>query len=338
MPDPVLDHDRDFSELRSDQRPAPPRNGGGGTAVVATVLVVALVGAGYAWWRWQASNAPAEQATSAAPPEAAAPASAPVAAASEPAGPQNLIDPLAPAEAATLPDLAESDAAVAQALTELLGQPSVGSFLQLDGFVRRAVATVDNLPRAQAPSRMWPVQLAPRRFSVEGVPGTHGQLAIAGGNAGRYSAFVAFAEAIPVDQAVALYARLYPLFQQAYEELGYPGKYFNDRLVAVLDHLLKTPEPTGPLLVELTEVKGEVTSTRPWVRYEFVDPQLQGLSSGQKMLVRMGPENEKRLKARLAEFRKRVATGVGPKAVGKGAQAKPQQAAAAKPAPAAKVQ
>lgn len=317
MPDPVLDPDRDFSELRSDHRPAPPRSTGGAAGWVAGVLVVALVGAGYAWWQWQAkNNAVAEPPVAAAPPEAAA--SAPVAAASEPTGPQNLIDPLAPADAAQLPELAESDAAVAQALTELLGQPSVGSFLQLDGFVRRVVATVDNLPRAQAPSRMWPVQLAPRRFSVEGVPGTHGQLAIAGGNAGRYGAFVAFAEAIPVDQAVAVYARLYPLFQQAYEELGYPNKYFNDRMVAVLDHLLKTPEPTGPLLVELTEVKGEVTSTRPWVRYEFVDPQLQGLSSGQKMLVRMGPENEKRLKARLAEFRKRVATGVVPKAAGKG--------------------
>lgn len=318
MPDPVLDPDRDFSELRSDHHPVPARSASrSSTGWIAALSVVAVLGAGYAWWRWQAnSGTPAEPPASTAPPEAAA--SAPVAAASEPTGPQNLIDLLAPADAAQLPELAESDAAVAQALTELLGQPSVGSFLQLDGFVRRAVATVDNLPRAQAPSRMWPVQLAPRRFSVEGVPGTHGQLAIAGGNAGRYSAFVAFAEAIPVDQAVALYARLYPLFQQAYEELGYPGKYFNDRLVAVLDHLLKTPEPTGPLLVELTEVKGEVTSTRPWVRYEFVDPQLQGLSSGQKMLVRMGPDNEKRLKARLAEFRKRVATGVGPKAAGKG--------------------
>ena len=261
MPDPVLDPDRDFSELRSDHHPTPPRSTGGAAGWVAGVLVVALVGAGYAWWQWQAkNNAVAEPPVAAAPPEAAA--SAPVAAASEPTGPQNLIDPLAPADAAQLPELAESDAAVAQALTELLGQPSVGSFLQLDGFVRRVVATVDNLPRAQAPSRMWPVQLAPRRFSVEGVPGTHGQLAIADGNAGRYSAFVAFAEAIPIDQAVAVYARLYPLFQQAYEELGYPGKYFNDRLVAVLDHLLQTPEPTGPLLVQLTEVKGEVPSTR----------------------------------------------------------------------------
>ena len=39
-----------------------------------------------------------------------------------------------------------------------------------------------------------------------------------------------------------VYERLYPLFQQAYEDLGYPGKYFNDRLVEVIDHLLQTPE------------------------------------------------------------------------------------------------
>lgn len=35
-------------------------------------------------------------------------------------------------------------------------------------------------------------------------------------------------------KAVALYCSPYPLFQQAYEVLGFPGKYFNDRLVAKL--------------------------------------------------------------------------------------------------------
>ena len=61
--------------------------------------------------------------------------------------------------------------------------------------------------------------------------------------------------------------------------------------------------------MHLVEVKGEHASRQPWVRYEFVDPQLQALSSGQKMLVRMGPENARRLKAVLAELRRRVATG-----------------------------
>ena len=107
---------------------------------------------------------------------------------------------------------------------------------------------------------------------------------------------------------MALYARLYPLFQQAYEELGYPKRYFNDRLVAVLDHLLQAPEPQGPLRVKLTPVNTEVTNLRPWVRYEYVDPALESLSSGQKIMVRMGPANELRAKALIRDLRKRVAT------------------------------
>ena len=189
----------------------------------------------------------------------------------------------------------------------------MASFLQLDGFVRRAVATVDNLAQPYAPARLWPVQPAPGRFEVAGAADAPTQT-IAPANAARYHAFVAFAESVPLDAAVKLYARLYPLFQTAYEELGYPGRYFNNRLVAVLDQLLATPVPTGPVAVQLTQVKGEVPSTRPWVRYEYADPALQALSSGQKMLVRMGPDNARRLKAVMSELRRRVATGAVAKA------------------------
>ena len=152
------------------------------------------------------------------------------------------------------------------------------------------------------------IEPAPGRFEVAGAADAPTQT-IAPANAARYHAFVAFAESVPLDAAVKLYARLYPLFQTAYEELGYPGRYFNNRLVAVLDHLLATPVPAGPVAVQLTQVKGDVPSTRPWVRYEYADPTLQALSSGQKMLVRMGPDNARRLKAVMTELRRRVATG-----------------------------
>ncbi|MNT94879.1 hypothetical protein D3C72_2366490 [compost metagenome] len=44
------------------------------------------------------------------------------------------------------------------------------------------------------------------------------------------------------------------------------------------------------------------------MRYEFVDPALESLSSGQKILVRMGPANEVRAKALIRDLRKRLAT------------------------------
>jgi hypothetical protein len=130
---------------------------------------------------------------------------------------------------------------------------------------------------------------------------------MAADNPQRYRAFVAAVEKVDTAQAVALYRRFYPSFQAAYEELGYPGRHFNDRLVDVIDHLLQTPEPAKPPTLRLTEVKGPIASARPWVRYEFEDPALEALSSGQKMLLRMAPDARQRLKGKLAELRRAVA-------------------------------
>ena len=283
----------------------PPRESSRWGLVV--VVLVLLVGAGGAWWWWQAQGPVAPPAplpaVASAPPVEAAPPALP---ASEPAsGPLNPIEVVASPEGA-LPGLAGSDDHVARALSELLGSRDVAALLQMDGLVRRVVATVDNLGREHAPARLWPVNPTPERFAVE-EEGT--VQTIASGNAARYGAMVRWIESVDMERAVALYARLYPLFQQAYEELGYPGRYFNDRLVAVIDHLLQAPEPASPVAVRLTEVKGDVPSTRPWVRYEFADPQLQSLSSGQKIMVRVGLENERRLKVRLKVLHGLVAKG-----------------------------
>ena len=272
------------------------------TWTVAAVLACAAA-AGAAWWFWL--RPAAEQPAPAAPPAAtsapAEPAAPPM---TEASGPQNLVEGLAQPDAA-LPPLAQSDARVAALLGELLGVERVARFLVTDNFVRRVVATVDNLARAQAPAGMWPVQPTPERFSVEGPEDAQ---TVAASNFARYGAAISFAEAVPLDAAVALYARLYPLFQRAYEEVGYPGRYFNDRLVAVLGHLLLAPETTGPLRVKLLPVNTEVANLRPWVRYEFADPALQGLSSGQKVLVRMGPANQARAKVLIRALRRRLAT------------------------------
>ena len=97
---------------------------------------------------------------------------------------------------------------------------------------------------------------------------------------------------MPIAPLVAVYIRFYPLFQEQYEKLGYPDKYFNDRLVQVIDHLLATPEVKGPVLL-----------TQTTVLYQFTDPELEKLSAGQKILVRMGGENAALVKTKLTEIR-----------------------------------
>jgi hypothetical protein len=93
-------------------------------------------------------------------------------------------------------------------------------------------------------------------------------------------------------KVVAWYVHYYPLFQEAYRELGYPDGYFNDRLVAVIDHLLATPDLPQP--PALTQAK---------VLYEYADPALESRSAGQKLLLRSGPDNEAAIKAKLREIR-----------------------------------
>jgi hypothetical protein len=93
-------------------------------------------------------------------------------------------------------------------------------------------------------------------------------------------------------QLTTFYFRYYPLFQQAYEDLGYPNAYFNDRVVEVIDHLLATPD-----------VKGPITLVQPKVFYEFADQKLENRSAGQKLMIRIGPQNAAALKKKLRDIR-----------------------------------
>jgi hypothetical protein len=259
-------------------------------------VLLAMAGAivaGLTWWRM--GLMPHAQGPQVFAPEPALQADAPA------QSPQAAIEyPLG-----DLPQTEElTGPALRRALANLLGGNAALSFLQLDEFPRRLVATVDNLGRAHAPAQLWPVDPAPDRFTVEAVGDAP---VIAADNAGRYTPFVLLAEAVDARRAVDLYVRLYPLLQKAYEELGFPSRYFNDRVMAVIDLLLSTPETEMPLKLRLTEVKGPIASLRPWVRYEFADPALESLSSGQKVLLRVGPVNERRLKDKLAQIRRELA-------------------------------
>lgn len=270
--------------------------------LIAAVVLLAVAG-GAAWWQWRTPPLPRPSRAQMAPPAPAAqPASTPPLAE---AGPQHPIEPEPAASAAPLPALADADALVNEALAKLAGRSGVMTFLATDGFVRRAVVTVDNLPRTMTPSRLWPVQTTPGRLQLLAAGDAQ---RIAADNARRYAPFVAFVASVEPSRAAALYKRLHPLFQQAYAELGYPKGHFNDRLVEVIDHLLAAPEPAQPPALTLVEVKGEVPSTRPWLRYEFADPALEALSSGQKIMVRVGLDNERRLKGWLAGFRRGIAS------------------------------
>lgn len=191
------------------------------------------------------------------------------------------------------PPLAESDEAARENLSKLFSQ-KIQDFLVPDQVIRKSVASIDNLTRQKLAPRLNPVK--PIGGSLV-TTGTDQSLALSEDNYQRYAPFVQIISAADMKQVADTYVRFYPVFQEAYQELGYPDAYFNDRLVAVIDHLLVAPEVDEPILLK-----------QPSVYYEFADPKLEALSVGQKAMVRMGPEQSRRVKAKLKEFRDHIAS------------------------------
>jgi hypothetical protein len=204
--------------------------------------------------------------------------------------------PIEAPPAPSLPALADSDSSVHGALAGLFGSPSFEQLFQPQDIIRRFVASIDNLPRKTVAQRLLPFNPVPGPLRTTG---PEGSLVIAPDNAARYTPYVRALEAVDSAKLVAIYVHFYPLFQQAYAELGYPSRYFNDRVFEVIDNLLAAPE-----------IKVPITLTQPKVLYEFADPALRDLSAGQKILVRMGPENEARVKAKLRELKRALTRGL----------------------------
>jgi Protein of unknown function (DUF3014) len=221
-----------------------------------------------------------------APPPAAAtpmpqPAPAPT---PPPAPPAPAAEPAEP-----LPALDQSDETASSALVELLGQSAVQRFLVPEQIVRRIVVTIDNLPREKLPLQTRPINPTPGQFVTTG--GEDAPV-LAAENFARYRPFIALVDSIDADAMVALYARFYPLLDEAYQSLGNADGSFDARLRAVIDHLLAAPEPNGPIRL-----------ARPNVLYVYADPDLEARSAGQKLLIRIGRENELVVKGKLAEVR-----------------------------------
>lgn len=189
-----------------------------------------------------------------------------------------------------LPSLRESDAYFRLGVIDTFGE-SMDQFLADSGIIERIVATVDSLPRDEIPERIRPLTGVIGQFQIGGQDES-GEFHMSPGNFSRYEELVGLAATVDLNEAMGLYRRFYPLFQSAYVELGYPNGYFNDRLVEVVDHLLSTPKVAGP--IELV---------RPHVMYEFSDPDLEALSSGQKLLLRIGSEQQEVITNRLQELR-----------------------------------
>jgi DUF3014 family protein len=249
-------------------------------AIAWAVSAAVVAAMGYWWWDAGRSSRSVDGVLDAVPsaPRAAAPVEHPIEAALAAIG--------AAPPAVPPPPLDVSDNEVQETLAAIIGRSTFLQLVRAGDLVRHVVATVDNLPRKTLAARLNPVKPVPGVFR----PSDDGRSSA--DNDARYAPYVAAFETIDSQKLIATYIYFYPLFQQAYRELGYPNGYFNDRLVEAIDVLLTTPELGHPIRL-----------VQPKVLYEFEDRDLEALPAGQKIMLRIGEQNAARVKAKLAELR-----------------------------------
>jgi len=184
--------------------------------------------------------------------------------------------------------LVGSDEAVRQAAGDLSENPAWVRWLAHDDLVRRFVASVNLVAKGRSPRNQLgflrpkrPFQVVERGGAVYADPASWH----------RYDTVVSVVMSIDPARAAALYREIHPLLDEAYREISRPGARFDDLLARAVDHLLATPIPGGEPELE-----------RKVVTWRFADPALEGLSDAQRQLLRLGPENARKVQEWLRGF------------------------------------
>lgn len=239
--------------------------------VVVLVVLLAIGGAIVLWWPSRGAEEPEAQIGAGTPeptPEAA------------PA-----VDQEPPEPAYEVPALDASDAMVRELVARISSHPRLASWLANDDLVRRFVKVVANVAWDEDPRFHVPF-LRPRE-GFEADP-TDGVLRISRRSAQRYDLFADALVSLNVQGSSEIYRNFSPLMREAYRELGYPGTW-ESTLERAADKILATPV-TDP------EIRLAVVS------YRYADPEIEGLSHAQKLLLRMGPENVERVQSKVRDL------------------------------------
>ncbi len=272
-----------------------PRTRSSGSMIAIIVLVAIIAGVAFYVLREQAP----ETAQTASTPVVATP-QAPTNSATSSVAP--IVEYEAPepvVEVEPLPGLNESDSSILAALQQLRGEGLV-QLLVPQEVIRKFVLAVNNIAEGKVIHEYRPVvspttAFAPETFSVVVDGNTVDQERVAQRNYERYEAYVTTLALIDSDAAVAVYRRFYPLLEEAFRELGLKKPNFHSVMIAAIDNVLAAPDAQGDLLL-----------VRPKVFYQYADPALEQLPQTHKLMLRMGPENARSVKASLRQLRARL--------------------------------
>ena len=188
-----------------------------------------------------------------------------------------------------LPKLNDSDSFVFEGLRAFSNSVAVIRLLASEQLVRKFVVLVDNISRGEYPQTGLPYRGIEQEMPVQNID--ENLFVMATSAHGRFDQIIDIFVALDTDQAVTLYRTLSPLFQQAYAEIGFRNVNFDDTLRSAVNTILRTPYIEGPYQL-----------VKPSVMYLYADASIENLQNVQKQLIRIGPENTEKVKAKLRDF------------------------------------
>ena len=270
-----------FDPMRETPPPsAAAKSGRGLWIAVAGVALAAMLGL----WLILRANRAADPPAGGTDAKTSAPAG--------PSSPQGVrLAPPPPPPPPDLPDLTQSDAFVRSLAAELFGSPDLDNWLAAgEELVHRGVRAILAISEQRSARRFLDFLPVAGRFETRRSGG--GEI-IAPESYRRYDRLVDIFVGLESERLARFVERLNPLLSQAMDENAFPGTGFEVTLAGAIAHLLSTPSPSGNVEVTLGEDG----------LYRFADPRLEALSPPQKQLLRLGPANGARVRAKLDEWR-----------------------------------
>ena len=258
-------------------------------AMIAIPVVVVIAGVAF----WQMSTTPPaptpQTITTPEPVVAPQPIERYAPEPEEWAEPDPVQEPIAEPESPLLPpptDLENSDPQV-HSLVKILA-PEFTQWLLPQQQIRKWVATVDMMAEGRYPRKYPAIDFPLGKFTVEKQGDSVQQ---AESNFKRADLLVGALTKIDPQQLANYYQQWQPILDKAYKEQGKRDQ-FTDRLDAAIETIIAL-EP----LPENAELK------QPHVFYTYADPALEQRSDLEKLVWRLGPENQKALQAYLKELK-----------------------------------
>lgn len=190
-----------------------------------------------------------------------------------------------PEPAKPLPTLSESSTMV---IDELKAHEQNISPIQGEQIIRDTVVFVDNLRQGVVIRDKAIVEPPKGQFRVLE---QNDKVYIDPRSYDRYNTIVDWFVSLDTNVLVDLFTRYKPLSQSALGEVGYPDEDPENVLLEAIDVLLATP--SVGTVIELNDDS---------VMYRYADPTLEALPAAQKQMLRMGPDNIRRVKLKLEEL------------------------------------